>query len=145
MPESPDAALALAVAQFAPTADGVGNLAEISRLTAVAVGRGAGVVVFPEYSSAFIDPFDETIADLAQDVDGPFTAALATLARQHGVHLVAGLLERAAGAVADAVLSAFPKVRAIKVTVHKPHAPIAEIFEDVGVVLTRNRHPPTHG
>ncbi len=55
------------------------------------------------------------------------------------------LLERAAGAVADAVLSSFPKVRSIKVTVHKPHAPIAEIFEDVGVVLTRNRHPPTHG
>jgi len=55
------------------------------------------------------------------------------------------LLERAAGAVADAILSAFPKVRSIKVTVHKPHAPIAEIFEDVGVVLTRNRHPPTHG
>ena len=55
------------------------------------------------------------------------------------------LLERAAGAVADAVLTSFPRVRAIKVTVHKPHAPIAEIFEDVGVVLTRNRHPPTHG
>ncbi|WP_024517436.1 dihydroneopterin aldolase [Bradyrhizobium sp. Tv2a-2] len=55
------------------------------------------------------------------------------------------LLERAAGAVADAILSSFTKVRAVKVTVHKPHAPIAEIFEDVGVVLTRNRHPPTHG
>jgi dihydroneopterin aldolase len=55
------------------------------------------------------------------------------------------LLERAAGAVADAILVAFPKVRAAKVTVHKPHAPIAEIFEDVGVVLTRNRHPPSHG
>ena len=55
------------------------------------------------------------------------------------------LLERAAGAVADAILSSFPRVRAVKVTVHKPHAPIAEIFEDVGVVLTRGRHPPTHG
>ena len=55
------------------------------------------------------------------------------------------LLERAAGAVADAILAAFPKVRTVKVTVHKPHAPIAEIFEDVGVVLTCNRHPPTHG
>ena len=55
------------------------------------------------------------------------------------------LLERAAGAVADAILAAFPRVRAVKVTVHKPHAPIAEIFEDVGVVLTRNRHPPSHG
>jgi dihydroneopterin aldolase len=54
-------------------------------------------------------------------------------------------LERAAGAVADAILTAFPKVRAVKITVHKPHAPIAEIFEDVGVVLTRNRHPPSHG
>jgi len=55
------------------------------------------------------------------------------------------LLERAAGAVAYAILAAFPRIRAVKVTVHKPHAPIAEIFEDVGVVLTRNRHPPQHG
>ena len=55
------------------------------------------------------------------------------------------LLERAAGAVADAILASFARVRAVKVTVHKPHAPIAEIFEDVGVVLTRNRHPPTNG
>ena len=55
------------------------------------------------------------------------------------------LLERAAGAVANAILAAFPKVRAVKIIVHKPHAPIAEIFEDVGVVLTRNREPPSHG
>ena len=49
------------------------------------------------------------------------------------------LVERAAGAVAEAVLSAFPKVSTIKVTVHKPHAPIAAIFDDVGVILTRHR------
>jgi dihydroneopterin aldolase len=55
------------------------------------------------------------------------------------------LLERAAGAVADAILVAFPRIRAVKITVHKPHAPIAAIFGDVGVVLTRNRHPPSHG
>ena len=55
------------------------------------------------------------------------------------------LLERAAGAVADAIMAAFPRIRAVKVTVHKPHAPIAAIFEDVGVVLTRNRHPPSSG
>ena len=53
------------------------------------------------------------------------------------------LLERAAGAVADAILSHFPRTRAVKITVHKPHAPIAAIFDDVGVVLTRSRHP--HG
>ena len=55
------------------------------------------------------------------------------------------LLERAAGAVADAILAAFPRVSAIKVTVHKPHAPIAAIFHDVGVVLTRTRQHPSHG
>jgi 7,8-dihydroneopterin aldolase/epimerase/oxygenase len=55
------------------------------------------------------------------------------------------LLERAAGAVADAVLSTFPRVSAVKVTVHKPHAPIAAIFEDVGVVLTRARQTAAHG
>ena len=49
------------------------------------------------------------------------------------------LLERAAGAVADAVMAAFPTVSALKVTVHKPHAPIAAIFGDVGVILTRTR------
>jgi dihydroneopterin aldolase len=53
------------------------------------------------------------------------------------------LLERAAGAVADAILVVFPRIRAVKVTVHKPHAPIAAIFEDVGVVLTRARHLPS--
>ena len=55
------------------------------------------------------------------------------------------LLERAAGAVADAILVTFPRIRSVKVTVHKPHAPIAAIFEDVGVVLTRTRQVSTHG
>lgn len=53
------------------------------------------------------------------------------------------LLERAAGAVADAVMAGFPAVTAVSVTVHKPHAPIAAIFEDVGVILTRTRPPQT--
>jgi dihydroneopterin aldolase len=49
------------------------------------------------------------------------------------------LLERAAAAVGDAILVGFPRVIAVRVTVHKPHAPIAAIFEDVGVTLTRTR------
>ncbi|MDE2332689.1 MAG: dihydroneopterin aldolase [Bradyrhizobium sp.] len=55
------------------------------------------------------------------------------------------LLERAAGAVADAILAAFARIDAVKVTVHKPHAPIAAIFQDVGVTLTRTRQRPYHG
>ncbi|WP_322516395.1 dihydroneopterin aldolase [Rhodopseudomonas palustris] len=54
------------------------------------------------------------------------------------------LLERAAGAVADAILSAFDKIGSVKITVHKPHAPIAAIFDDVGVIITRARQP-SHG
>jgi dihydroneopterin aldolase len=49
------------------------------------------------------------------------------------------LLERAAGAVAESILVAFARVSAVKVTVHKPHAPIAAIFDDVGVIITRAR------
>ena len=55
------------------------------------------------------------------------------------------LLERAAGAVAEAILQAFPRVGAIKVTVHKPHAPIAAIFGDVGVIITRSRPAGPNG
>ena len=50
------------------------------------------------------------------------------------------LVEAAAGAVADAVLARFPQVTAVRVTVHKPHAPIAATFEDVGVSILRSRH-----
>ena len=49
------------------------------------------------------------------------------------------LIEAAAGAVADAVLERFPRIKAIRVTVHKPHAPIAATFRDVGVELVRSR------
>ena len=49
------------------------------------------------------------------------------------------LIEAAAGAVAEAVLTHYPQVRGVRVTVHKPHAPIAAIFADVGVTLHRSR------
>ena len=50
------------------------------------------------------------------------------------------LIEAAGGAVANAILADFPRVEAVRITVHKPHAPIAAIFEDAGVTITRNRH-----
>jgi len=49
------------------------------------------------------------------------------------------LIETAAGKVADGVLAKFPRVRSVKVTIHKPHAPIAATFSDVGVTLMRTR------
>jgi dihydroneopterin aldolase len=49
------------------------------------------------------------------------------------------LVEAAAGAVADALLAGFARATSVRVTVRKPHAPIAAIFADVGVTLVRHR------
>ena len=49
------------------------------------------------------------------------------------------LVEAAAGAVAEAVLARFARATAVRVTVHKPHAPIAATFDGVGVSILRTR------
>lgn len=49
------------------------------------------------------------------------------------------LVEAAAGAVADTVLGRYPQIRSARVTVRKPHAPIAATFDDVGVIIVRAR------
>jgi dihydroneopterin aldolase len=51
------------------------------------------------------------------------------------------LVEAAAGAVA--VLATFSAVTSVRVTVHKPHAPVAATFSDVGVTIVRKRE--AHG
>ncbi|KQZ01707.1 dihydroneopterin aldolase [Pseudolabrys sp. Root1462] len=66
-------------------------------------------------------------ADVAQCVEKTFTGQRFRL------------VEAAAGAVADAVLGAFARVNTVAVTIHKPHAPIAATFSDVGVTITRGR------
>ena len=50
------------------------------------------------------------------------------------------LVEAAAGAVAEAVLERCPQVTGVRVTVHKPHAPITATFDDVGVAIERTRN-----
>jgi dihydroneopterin aldolase len=55
------------------------------------------------------------------------------------------LVEAAAGAVAEAVLATFPSISSVRVTVHKPHAPIAATFTDVGVILVRSRRDSGNG
>jgi 7,8-dihydroneopterin aldolase/epimerase/oxygenase len=50
------------------------------------------------------------------------------------------LVETAAAITAEALLAGFAKVSSVRVTVHKPHAPIAAIFNDVGVSILRQRH-----
>jgi dihydroneopterin aldolase len=52
------------------------------------------------------------------------------------------LIEAAAGRVADAILDKFPRVLAVTVTIHKPHAPVAATFNDIGITLSRARAIP---
>jgi 7,8-dihydroneopterin aldolase/epimerase/oxygenase len=49
------------------------------------------------------------------------------------------LVEAAAGAVAEALLGQFAQITSVRVTVHKPHAPIAATFDDVGITIERMR------
>lgn len=88
-------AVSVAVCQFAPVADRAANRERIGDLVAQAAGRGARLVVLPEYSSYFVDPLDETLAANAEELDDAFTGCLRELAGRHGVVIVAGLVERA--------------------------------------------------
>ncbi len=67
-------AVPVAVCQFAPTASREENRERIAELTAQAAARGAKLIVFPEYSSYFVDPMDESLADNAEPLDGEFVA-----------------------------------------------------------------------
>lgn len=95
MTHSSSGGAALAVAQFAPGEDTAANLAEITRLASAAAERGATLVVFPEYSMFFSEPQGENWVQAAQDVAGEFGTALAALSAKLGIHLVAGMSERA--------------------------------------------------
>ncbi|HWM34935.1 MAG TPA: carbon-nitrogen hydrolase family protein [Pseudolysinimonas sp.] len=84
----------VAVAQFAPGEDTARNLEEMSRLAGDAANRGALMVVFPEYSSYFTPTLGPDWVDHAQGLHGPFSRALAELATELGIHIVAGLVEK---------------------------------------------------
>ncbi|MFG6401778.1 carbon-nitrogen hydrolase family protein [Microbacterium sp. P04] len=89
-----DRSVGVGVAQFAPVASVAANLDTIRDLAVTARSRGADVVLYPEYSSYFVDPFDESLADHAESIDGAFVASLAQIAADTGTTLVAGLLEK---------------------------------------------------
>ncbi|UWF78158.1 carbon-nitrogen hydrolase family protein [Microbacterium neungamense] len=102
-----DSHLTVAVCQFAPDADRAANRERVAALTADAAARGATLVVFPEYSSYFVDPMDDTLAANAETLDGPFATVLRRLAAQHGVTVVAGLVEAGEGSrVGNTVIAA---------------------------------------
>jgi predicted amidohydrolase len=86
--------VAIAVAQFAPSVDVAINLEVIRTLATTAVGSGARLVVFPEYSSYFSSQLGQSFVDAAQPLDGDFVAGIRTLAIELDIYVVVGLVER---------------------------------------------------
>ena len=84
----------IAVAQLAPTTDSAANLARIRELATIAAGRGAKLVVFPEYSSYFAPSLGQDFVDAAQELDGSFVGGIRVLATELGLYLVVGIVER---------------------------------------------------
>ena len=62
---------------------------------------------------------------------------------RHVVNVVEGepcqLIETVADRVAQKLLDEFPVVRSVRVTVHKPEAPVGVAIRDVSVTLERSR------
>ncbi|XVQ13952.1 carbon-nitrogen hydrolase family protein [Spirillospora sp. CA-255316] len=83
----------VAVAQYASGQDKERNLADAAKLVADAAGRGARLVVLPEYAMFTAPKMDERFVETAEPLDGPFVSGLADLAARHGVHVVAGVNE----------------------------------------------------
>jgi len=107
--------VAAAVVQAAPVAfDLEATVAKVERLTSDAAAGGTGLVVFPE---AFVSCYPRGITfgatvgarspegrawfrrywESSVDVPGPVVDRLGTIAREHGVHLVIGVIERDGG------------------------------------------------
>ncbi|KQO97523.1 hypothetical protein ASF30_13930 [Leifsonia sp. Leaf264] len=73
--------------------------------------------------------------ELAQTIHyGELAVEIADAVRRDPVDLIETLAER----IATTVL-AHPAAHEVRVTVHKPHAPIPERFDDVAVTIVRGR------
>lgn len=83
----------LSMAQIDAGTDTQRNLAFIDQFARRAQREGATVVAFPEYSMYEKKMVDASFADAAEPVDGPFVSALARLALELGICIVAGIVE----------------------------------------------------
>jgi len=83
----------LALAQIGSGTDIAGNLALIRAGIQDASARGADLVCFPEYAMYEKKRVDGSFADIAEALDGPFATALGDLARDHGIAVIAGVVE----------------------------------------------------
>lgn len=87
----------IGMGQMRSTTDKADNLSQIEDQTAQASAQGADLVVFPEFAMHHqAQPDDESVR-AAESLDGPFTTAIRSIARRHGIAVAAGMLEAVPG------------------------------------------------
>lgn len=84
----------IALCQFIASEDPTTNLEHVREHVSQARARGATVAVFPEATMA---RFGTRLAPLAEPLDGPWATALASLAEEAGMLLIAGMFTPADG------------------------------------------------
>src|SRR5262249_7609742 len=100
-PMAMPARFSIGLVQMRMTSDPAANLDRAVSRIREAAGRGAGVVCLPELfrTPYFCQPEDAALFDLAEPIPGPTSEALARVARELGVVVVASLFERRAAGV----------------------------------------------
>ena len=85
----------IAAAQIKTSSIKSDNLSKITSFTQKAAERGASLVVFPELSSIYVRNVpNERLEMEAEPLEGEFTRILAEKARQLGICVVIGILEK---------------------------------------------------
>ncbi|HUK71113.1 MAG TPA: carbon-nitrogen hydrolase family protein [Streptosporangiaceae bacterium] len=84
----------VALCQIPVSGDSAVNLARVKDAMSQASAEGADLAVFPEATQV---RFGSDLRGAAEPLDGPFGAALASAARDHGIALIAGVFEPAPG------------------------------------------------
>jgi predicted amidohydrolase len=82
------------VVQFEAATDPAANLKRIGELVDEAAAAGAALVVLPEGAMHDFGPPDLALGPVAQAVGGDFTNELGSLAKRHGLTIVAGMFEQ---------------------------------------------------
>jgi deaminated glutathione amidase len=100
-----EAVLLAAAVQLAPTEDVDANRAAAAAWIDRAAGRGARLIVLPEYAQHCSADLAATAPAAAERLDGPFVTMLVERAAAHEALIVAGLVERLHDGVSNTVVA----------------------------------------
>ena len=122
--------LSVGLVQMACGADPGENLRKAVHATRDAASRGARVVCLPELFRTlyFCQAEDPSLFDLAEPVPGPTTEALAGLARELGVTVIASIFERRAPGLHHNTVAVIGGDGALAGTYRKMHIPHDPLF-----------------